>query len=168
MSQPALALHDSKPANCWALTLTDGETTQTLIVRAPNEGRAREWAMERSSLPREHCIINSCIPVEHWINRRDTLATMVDPRLSNLRAIAEPHGLQVYQFLGEAMPRAVVIASPEDHKALQDGIQWTAERCQRLERALNDCVAVMTNGDTESLDHATALRVAKILLKGDK
>jgi len=168
MNLPALALPKEKPANCWALTLTDGEATQTLIVRAPNEGRAREWAMERTTLPREHCIINSCSAVEHWVHRRDASVTMSDPRLTHLRAIADKHGLEAYQFLGEAMPRAVVIASPEDHKALQDGIQWTAERCQRLERALNDCVAVMTNGDTESLDHATALRVAKILLKGDK
>lgn len=168
MNAPALAISAPKPANCWALTLTDGETTQTMVVRAPNEGRAREWAMDRTSLPREHCIIKSCIPAEHWIHRRDAAVTMVDPRLTHLKAIAEPHGLEVYQFLGEAMPRAVVIASPEDHKALQDGIQWTLERCQRLERALNDCVSVMTNGDTESLEHATALRVATILLKGDK
>lgn len=168
MNAPALALPAPKPANCWALTLTDGEATQTMVVRAPNEGRAREWAMERTTLRREHCLINSCAPAQHWLHRRDAAVTMVDPRMTHLKAIAEPHGLQVYQFLGEAMPRAVMIASPQDYKALSEGMKHSAERSQRIERALQDCVNAMENGDTETNEFATALRVAKILLKGDK
>lgn len=128
----------------WSLTITEGEFTQTVVVTAPTEGKARELAMDCTTLSREHAIIAGCTIAPSWANPSDDATTLTDHKASRYAAMADAQGLYAYELITE-QGRAIFIASPDDCKEIERSLTRLKKKTKQLERALNGCVVAMKN-----------------------
>ncbi|WP_417441920.1 hypothetical protein [Idiomarina sp.] len=163
-----------RPIKKFVVKLVDGDEFQNLLVSAPNETRAREQALQKTSLSSEHAVVKEmrlAEPADLGIMNIDAM-TLHDHENDWYRNIANETGLSLVEYGEVNGTRHFYLCSIPAHRKMNEWMSEPDEELnpaitkEQMHSALRDCIKAMhkvRSFEGTEEEFYSALRMAEYL-----